>query len=73
MEGASGLRLTANCFLREGAGPKAAPLGLGKAGMSLARAGAAENGWLPVAYRGGVAWVAARFTEAAGIPYRPGE
>ena len=55
------LRLAANCFLRAGPGTAAAPLGVGKRGMAFPCAGPAEGGWQPVEYRGGIAWVAARF------------
>ncbi len=64
MAGRERLRLAANCFLREEPSRAAAPLGVGKRGMGLACAGPARDGWLPVEYRGGIAWVAGRFVEA---------
>lgn len=63
MAGVHTLRLTANCFLRAGAGPAAAPLGVGKRGAVLAAAGEKKDGWIAVEWRGGVAWVAGRFAE----------
>ena len=61
MAGGDTLRLAADCFLRAAPGTAAAPLGVGKRGMTLPCAGPAEDGWRPVAYRCGIAWVAARF------------
>ncbi|MBR1820079.1 MAG: hypothetical protein IJ769_00500 [Clostridia bacterium] len=59
------LRFSANCCIRAKPNVSGVLLGVAKRGSVLTRGdAAAENGWLPVAYRGQTGWAHGRFLTA---------